>query len=99
MILIAFATPALVVLATVLTRIGTIRPLRRSRLALLFFAGPANLILWFVFNGYLDRVGHRSIFGLAFAAVIFIALGFGLGIFGARGDSAGAESTPDVDNR
>lgn len=99
MILIAVATPALVVLATVLARIGTITPLRRSRLIILFFAGPANLVLWFAFNGYLDRVGHRSIFGLALAAVIFIGLGFGLGIFGARGDAADAVPDPDMDNR
>ena len=89
MVVIAVATPALVALILVATRMDILQPLRRSRLILLAAAGPTNLVCWLLFNGYLDRVGHRSVIGIVLAAAVFIGLGFGAGFLRGRKEIKG----------
>ena len=48
----------------------------RRNLLILALAGPANLLLWFVVNGWLDRVGSRSVIGYVLAAAVFLIGGF-----------------------
>lgn len=95
MIVLAIATPALAVLILMRARAGTMTRPPASRLLLLALMGPANLTVWILFNGYLDRVGHRSAIGIALAALVFIAMGFGAGFVRAgrrSGDENGSGS-------
>jgi uncharacterized membrane protein len=90
MIILAVATPVLAVLLIVFARAGLVSMPPRSRLVILLLAGPLNLALWYLFNHYLDSTGHRSVFGILLAAVVFIAVGFGAGFLRARARSESA---------
>lgn len=79
MIMIAFATPALALLMHFFAGRAGIVSIRRGRMVVLFLAGPANLLLWIIFNKYLDGVGNNSALGIALAAIVFVATGYGLG--------------------
>lgn len=48
---------------------------------LLIFAGPVNLLVWWLFNGVLSGMGSRNVVGMALAAVVFIGMGFFTGFF------------------
>lgn len=51
----------------------------RRNLLILALAGPLNLLLWLIVNGWLDQVGSRSVIGYVLAAVVFLAGGFATG--------------------
>lgn len=57
---------------------GTELPLNRLGLKclVLALAGPANLALWHLFNGWLNRIGYRSVLGYALAALVFLLGGW-----------------------
>ena len=94
-IALAVATPLLAGLIHAMTRMGALRTLPRSRLVLIALIGPANLLLWLTLNRYLDGVGHRSVPGIALAALVFVVVGFGTGFLrgsrAPRGSSDSAE--------
>jgi hypothetical protein len=50
-------------------------PIRRSAIILLFM-GPLNLVLWFLMNQWLERIGYRSVIGYVLAALVFIVGGY-----------------------
>jgi len=57
-------------------------PLRLKRNCLILgLAGPINLLIWLLFNQYLDQVGYRSVVGYMLAAIVFIVMGFITGFF------------------
>ncbi len=89
MILIAVATPLLAGMIYGVTRRvaedGRPAPRRmRRNLWILAAAGPVNLVLWLLLNGWLDRMENRSAIGYVLAAIVFIAVGFTTGWFGGR---------------
>ncbi|MCL5269752.1 MAG: hypothetical protein M1457_04190 [bacterium] len=102
-IIIAVATP---VLATLIGLAGhwaaaqeggrMSRRLRRNCL-ILFLAGPANLVLWLLFNDALDAVGYRSVLGIVVAAVVFVAAGLGTGFFSRVAGHGWHGQNPDGD--
>mgnify|MGYP001470837999 CR=1 FL=1 len=51
-------------------------------LILLALAGPVNLLLWYVVNGWLKGVGSRSVIGYVLAAMVFLVAGYATGFFG-----------------
>lgn len=85
MIGIAFATPLLALMLVLAARAGRITMPPKSRIVILLMAGPLNLVLWVVFQRYLDGVGNRSVYGIILAVVVFIAVGFGAGFLRGRG--------------
>lgn len=48
---------------------------------ILALAGPVNLLVWLLFNGWLDRLGSRSIAGYILAGLVFIVVGSTTGFF------------------
>ena len=89
MILIAVATPLLAGMSDGVARRAaagerpTPRRMRRN-LWILAAAGPVNLALRLLLNGWLDRMENRSAIGYVLAAVVFVAVGFATGWFGGR---------------
>ena len=87
MFLLAVATPALALLARgVLGHAAQhagepLTLVARRNIWILATAGPASLGLWWVFNRWLDTIGHRSVAGYILAALTFIAAGFATGFF------------------
>lgn len=53
----------------------------RRNLGILALAGPVNLLVWFLFNGWLDRTGSRSVVGYVLAALVFVIAGYATGFF------------------
>lgn len=104
MVGVAVATPVLAAAMGLLRNMALLPSVGTGRLWLLASVGPANLLIWLVFNGYLGRVGHRSVIGIGLAALTFILVG---SVFGfVRGRSAGRKGEgpksdsiePRVDN-
>ena len=97
MVGVAIATPILAAVLGFLRKIDLLPSIRAGRIWLLASVGPVNLLIWLGFNGYLDRVGHRSVIGIGLAALTFILVGSFLGF--ARGRSAKREGGgPKIDS-
>lgn len=97
MVGLAVATPLLAVLLILFARAGIVTMPPRSRIVILLLAGPANLALWYFFNHYLRVTGHRSVFGILLAAIVFVVVGFGAGFLRGRIRERGASGKHDGD--
>ena len=102
MIILAMATPVLAVLVLAVgghaARLAEEpMPARTRRNAwILAFAGPATLALWWIFNHWLNFIGHRSAAGYIIAGLTFIGAGFGTGFFGRLREKANRQDAEDT---
>ncbi|HPK03171.1 MAG TPA: hypothetical protein PLS90_12015 [Candidatus Sumerlaeota bacterium] len=81
--IIACATPIVALCGWIVLR-GERRPdwpKTRRNLVILGLAGPVNLAGWWIFNGWLDRAGWRSVHAYIIAFIVFIVAGFATGFF------------------
>lgn len=86
MYLLAILTPVLAAMIYGARRIGRLPGPGPAlwKVAVLGAAGPVNLLAWLLLNGWLDRIGHRSVIGYVLAAVVFVVAGFATGWFSRR---------------
>jgi hypothetical protein len=56
-------------------------PAMRRNAWILAAAGPVNLVVWIIFNMWLESRGPGSVLGYALAAAAFILFGFLTGFF------------------
>lgn len=76
-----------------------LHPSIRRAAIILIVAGPLNLLVWLLFNDWLDAIGYRSAVGYGLAAAVFFGLGWSSGKFRKRRPPRRAAVAADADQR
>lgn len=78
LVILAIGTPLLMA-------IPHVRKLPRRQALVLVLSGPLILVMWFAYNSIMDALGLDSILAMAINGVLFVFVGFVLGLYMSRG--------------